>query len=85
MAVDIGDFEVAVMNSGVSGEFYGEYGGRGGHRGVAVTLDFPEELFALGVAFASDPLVQSLTEHTPHLDSMGQGIVASWPKRLFKD
>lgn len=83
MTVDVDDFEHAIMNSGVSGEYYGEYAGRGGHRGFAVSLDDESGLFALGVAFASDPLLGSLQDTLPHVDSLGRGIIASWPARLF--
>lgn len=84
MAVDVDDFEIAVENSGVSGEFYGEYNGRGSHEGYAVSLDNVSELFALGVALAAEPTCESIQDHRPHIDSLGVGIIASWPKRLFK-
>ena len=85
MAVDVNDFEFAVVSSGVSGEFYGEYSGRGGHKGFAVSLDDVSELFALGVALANEPLCLSIQDTRPHVDNLGTGIIASWPKRIFKD
>lgn len=84
MAVDPEDLEMFVMNSGVAGEYYGEYGGRGGHRGFAVSLDGTAELFSLGVKMAEEDTLESLRDHAPHIDSLGRGIIVSWPERLFK-
>lgn len=83
MAVDPQDLDDFMFNSDVSGEYYGEYSGRGDHKGFAVSLDSTADLFALGVAMGKDPLLESLQDHKPHIDNLGHGIVVSWPMRLF--
>lgn len=80
--VDLGDFEDAVMNSGISGEFYGEYSGRGFHQGYAVSVDDMAQLIGLGAALFDNDC-QELTDYPPHIDNLGTGYIVSWDKRLF--
>ncbi len=82
--LDLEDFEMAVMNSGIEGEFYGEYFGRSSHEGYAVTLDSEAQMVKLGAALG-DSVCADLAQYTPHIDSLGRGLIVSWPKHLFND
>lgn len=83
MKINVDHFEDAVMRYGIECEFYGEYRGRGGHDGIAISLDDVSQLFVLGAALAEDEEFKKLARTAPHVDGLGRGVIASWPKRLF--
>lgn len=66
------------------GEFYRDYPGRGGFRGHGVVLDSAADL----VPFTTELNEIGLTKvarATPHIDSMGLGIIVAWPEWCFND
>ena len=68
--------------------FYGEYGGRGYHRGIALAAsdDWSIFLFILHL-FEDEGSSQKLKEilkQDPHVDNLGRGVVYSWSADYFE-
>ena len=90
-------FQWAFDSSLQGGEWYGEYNGRGSHQGYAIQVDDHAGLFEIGVIIGRE--MAESAEHdcakcdawmriancTPHIDSLGKGLIVSFPKRLFEE
>ena len=85
MTVKVEDFRDVVEDSGIFGDYHGEYRGRFFHTGFAVSVESMSELGKLQVALSKDPRTESLSEVSPHWDQLGLGYIASWPDYLFDE
>lgn len=65
--------------------FHGRYNGYGCHTGVAITTHDSNILFRLGALMGQEEELETLCESYPVVNTLGRGVIISWPDRLFSE
>ena len=77
-------FEKAVNKIGI-GEWMEEYHGRFHHQGWAVLFKSVPDYGRFIAGLSKDPDLAALVAHDPHMDNLGNDLIASWDKSLFTE
>ncbi len=72
----------AVKKIGI-GEWHDEYHGRYHHHGYAVLFKSVPDYGRFIAGLSKDPAMAWLIAHDPHMDNLGDKLIASWDKALF--